>query len=209
MSPINPPESEITRCRSAAGRARARRVPAQGGDVAERDRADDEVDGVVRERHVVQVRLVRLAIGHLLASPLEHPGRGVDADHLVTQRGQVGGVAAGTAGRVESDADRKRVENLVHDRLLDLEEHVPGLVVERRPPVVALTRRDRTNLDAVAQVLGRIQERLDLAEASQREVPVVHARECPEQRDPFQAEEIRQRVLVDHGSFHEPFRMPT
>jgi hypothetical protein len=68
------------------------------------------------------------------------------------------------------------------------------------PPVIAFARRDGTRLDAVAQLLGRIQERLNVAEASDGQVPVVRAGERPEQRYAFQAEEIRQRVLVDHGS---------
>jgi hypothetical protein len=78
-----------------------------------------------------------------------------------------------------------------------------------RPAVVPLARRDGTDLDAVAQLVGRVQKRLNLVKAGEREVPVVRARERPKQPDALQAEEIRQRVLVDHGSFHEPFRMPT
>jgi hypothetical protein len=73
----------------------------------------------------------------------------------VAERRQVSGVAAGTAGRVESDTHGEPVEDLPHDRLFDLEEHVPWLVVERCPLVVAFARRDRARLDPVAQLLGR------------------------------------------------------
>jgi hypothetical protein len=54
----------------------------QVGDMARGDGTDDEIDGVVRNRQLVQVGLVELALGHLLASAREHLGRGVDADHL-------------------------------------------------------------------------------------------------------------------------------
>src|SRR6266516_4708198 len=130
-------------------------------------------------------------------SPIRPPRVG---DHHVPVRRQVRGVAAGAAGSVESDPDREVVEDLAHDGLFDVEEFIPRLVVERCPPVVAFARRDGTRFDPLAQLLGRIQERLDFAEPGEGEVPVVHAGERPEQSYAFQAEEIRQRMLVDHGS---------
>src|SRR6266516_5226937 len=130
-------------------------------------------------------------------SPIRPPRVG---DHHVPVRRQVRGVAAGAAGSVESDPDREAVEDLVHDGLFDVEEFIPRLVVERCPPVVAFARRDGTRFDPLAQLLGRIQERLDFAEPGEGEVPVVHAGERPEQSYAFQAEEIRQRMLVDHGA---------
>jgi hypothetical protein len=73
-------------------------------------------------------------------------------------------VAAGTAGSVQGDPDRKAVENLANDGLFDVEELVPRLVVDRCPQVVAFARRDGTSFHPVAKLLGRIQERRDLAE---------------------------------------------
>jgi hypothetical protein len=172
----------------------------QVGHMAQRDRADDHIDGVVGERQVMQVCLVELALGHRLASAGEHLGRHVDADHLVSERRQVRGVATGTAGGVERDAERETVEDLAHDRLFQIKQLIPRLVVERSPTGVAFARRHRTRLDPFAQLFSGVQECLDLAEASDREVPVIHAGERPEQGDAFQAEQIRQRVLVDHGS---------
>ena len=61
----------------------------------------------------------------------------VDADDLVAEGRQVGGVAPGAAGGVEGDADREAVEDLADDRLLEVEEAGPRLV-RRRPAVVAL-----------------------------------------------------------------------
>ena len=135
------------------------------GHVAQRDRAHDEIDRVVGERQVVQVRFVERAVGHLRAGTREHLRRRVDADHRVAERRQVLGVPAGPAGRVESDADGQAVEDLAHDRLLDLEELIARLVVERRPARVAFARRDRTRLDARAELVRRLEKRLDLAEA--------------------------------------------
>jgi hypothetical protein len=137
--------------------------------------------------------------GSRVASAREHLGRGVHADHLVAERRQVRGVAAGTVGGVESDPDGEAVEDLAHDGLLDVEEVIPRLVVERCPPVVAFARRDGTRLDPVAQLLTRMQERLDLAKPGEGEVPVLLAGERSQQGYPLQAEEIRQWMLVDHG----------
>ena len=76
-------------------------------------------------------------------------------------------MSAGTTGSVESDPDREAVEDLAHDRLSDVEELISRLVVDRCPPVIAFARRDGTRLDPLAQRLGRIQERLNVAEASE------------------------------------------
>jgi hypothetical protein len=93
------------------------------------------------ERDVVQLGLVERAAGNLLPGAGEHLGRGVDADHLVPERRQVRGVPTGASGRVERDADGQAVEDLPHDRLLDLEQLVPRLVVGRRPQRVARVSR--------------------------------------------------------------------
>jgi len=81
------------------------------------------------------------------------------------------------------------------------------------PTRIAFACRHRTRLDAVAQLLDGVQECPDLAEAGAGEVPVVHAGERPQQGCAFQAEEIRQRVLVDHarvdaGILTDPARGP-
>jgi hypothetical protein len=63
--------------------------PRQVGDMAQCDRANDQIDGTVGERDVVQVCLVKLAGGDLLAGDAEHLGRCVDADHPVAERFEV------------------------------------------------------------------------------------------------------------------------
>jgi hypothetical protein len=102
-------------------------------------------------------------------------------------------VATGSAGRVEGDPDRKAAEDLPHDRLLDLEELVPRLVVERRPPVVAFARRDGTRLDALAQLVGRIEGAWISRSRASVKVSVVRAGECTQELYALQAEQIRQR----------------
>ena len=109
----------------------------------------------------------------------------------------------GAAGGVESDADRKSVEDLAYQRLLDVEELISRLVVERSPSCVAFARRDRRRLDAVAELVGGVEQLADLAESGDGEVPVVSARKRTEESDSFEAEEIGQRVLVDHGRVDE------
>ena len=171
------------------------------GHVRQRDRADDKIDGVVGERHVEQVRHVELALGHLLSGERKHLGGAVNADHAVAERRQVHGVASGAAGGVQSHPHGEARQDLAHDGLFDLEELVPRLVVGRRPAGVAFTRRDGARRHPVAQLLCRVEERLDLVQPREGEVLVVGAGERPKERHAFEAEEIRQRVLVDDGSF--------
>jgi hypothetical protein len=58
---------------------------------------------------------------------------------------------------------------------------------------------DRGGVSPVGRVRGGGAETPDLAQARDREVAVVHAGERSEQGYAFHSEEIRQRVLVDHG----------
>lgn len=102
------------------------------------------------------------------------------------------------AGGVERDTARQPVEDLPHDRLLQVDELVSRLVIEPGPAAVPLSRRDRVPHGPVAQLLDGIQQRTDLGEASHGEVAVILPGEGAKQGDPLQTEQIRQRVLVDH-----------
>jgi hypothetical protein len=99
----------------------------------------------------------RFHTGHSLARP-SISGDVSTPITLWAERRQVRGVAPGAASGVEGDAERKAVEDLAHDRLFQIEELIAGLVVERSPTRVTLARRDRTHLDAVAQLLDGVQE---------------------------------------------------
>jgi hypothetical protein len=68
---------------------------------------------------------------------VEHLWRAVHADDLVSLCGRVLGVTPGAAGRVEDCALRERVENLVHERLVIVEQAVASVVVRRRPLAVS------------------------------------------------------------------------
>ena len=61
----------------------------------------------------------------------------------------------------------------------------------------------------MAAGVGRVQELTNLTEALERELPVVRSRQRPQQRKTLEPEQVCERVLVDHGRVHEPFRMPT
>ena len=78
--------------------------------MAERQRAHHDVDVVVGERQPVQVGGVELGSRYAGA------GGAVHADDPVAARGEVFGVPAGAAGRVQRDAGRQRVDDLGHER---------------------------------------------------------------------------------------------
>jgi hypothetical protein len=109
-------------------------------------------------------------------------------------------VASCPAGGVERNAHRQPVEDLPHDGLLDLEQRVARLVVRRGPLRVALLHRHRRLLDAVAELVGSIEQRTNLPDPRECELAVVLAGERAQQSDPLEAEEIRQRVLIDHAT---------
>ena len=111
--------------------------------------------------------------GQLVARVGEHPRRRVDADDGVAGDARYSGVAAGPRG-VESDADGQGVEDLPHDRLLDLEQLVELVVVHRRPAVVAL-RVEIGTASVSAERVRCVEQRSDLAEPRTRELAVVLA----------------------------------
>jgi len=89
--------------------------------VAQCERTDDHIDGDVRKRQLAQLGFVELALGNLLAGEGEHLRRCVGTDDFVAERRQVRGVAASTAGSVESHPHGEAVEDFAHDRLLEVE----------------------------------------------------------------------------------------
>src|SRR5829696_6104216 len=99
------------------------------------------------------------------------------------ERRQVRRVPPGAARGVEGNADRNPVEDLAHDRLLDLEELVRLVVVPGGPAVIAFARRDRPRLDPGAEGVRRLEQRADLAEPRQRELAVMLAGERAQERD--------------------------
>jgi GAF domain-containing protein len=117
----------------------------------------------------------------------------------VTQRREVLGVSPGAARSIQRDADRERVEDLAHDRLLDLEQLVSRPVVRRRPLVIDVPRGDRPRFGPGAERVGRLEQLTDLAESRKRELAVVGTGERPQKRDALQADEVGKRMLIDRA----------
>src|SRR4051794_40492444 len=120
------------------------------------------------------------------------------------ERREVGGMPPGAARGVERDADGKRVEDLAHDRLLDLEELVRLVVVPGRPTVIAFACRDRARLRPRAERVRRLEQLTHLAEPRKCELAVLLAGERAQKRDALQPQEVRQRMLVDGAIFTRP-----
>jgi hypothetical protein len=55
---------------------------------------------------------------------------------------EVGAVAPCPAGGVEDDTERQAVEDLAHDRLLEVDQLVPRFVIELGPTAISLCCRD-------------------------------------------------------------------
>ena len=99
-------------------------------------RAHHDVHRRVGQRQPVQIAGPELGVRHPFAGPVEHLGRAVHAHHAVPPRRQVLRVPAGAARGVEDGTGRQRVEDLVHDGLVDVEQAVARFVVARRPHAV-------------------------------------------------------------------------
>ncbi|HXH88266.1 MAG TPA: hypothetical protein VNI55_06635 [Gaiellaceae bacterium] len=110
-------------------------------------------------------------------------------------------MSTGTARGVERNADGKAVEDLAHDRLLDLEQLIRLLVVPRRPSAVAVADGDRVRLGPGAERVRRLEQLPDLAQPRERELAFVGAGVRAQERDSLQSDQIRQRMLEDGAIF--------
>jgi hypothetical protein len=112
----------------------------------------------------------------------------------VAELGEIDPVPPGAARGVEGDADGERVDDRAHHRLLELDHLVARLVVEGGPRRIALAGRQCAGFDAAAELVGSLEQGADLVDA------LVHERAVPaeEQGGAFQAEQVRQGMLVQH-----------
>jgi hypothetical protein len=127
---------------------------------------------------------VELADRNLRSGDVEHLRRLIDADHLMAELCEMCGMPSGAAGRVDGDARLEAAQDLANDRLFVVDEGVARLGVERRPSAIDVARRDGSRGDAVAELVGSVEERPDLGEAGLGELPVVLAGERAAARRP-------------------------
>jgi hypothetical protein len=108
------------------------------GKVSQCEAADDEVELLVDGRDREQVALRERSRGDVLAGAGEHLGGEIDAEDLVTERDEAGGVAARATRGVERPPWRHRIEERPHRRLLDSDDGIAGFVVALRPRSVPI-----------------------------------------------------------------------
>jgi hypothetical protein len=166
--------------------------------VCERERADQDVGGRVGDREPTQVAGAELAARNARACPGEHVRRAVHPDHPVAARGQQRREPPGAAGGIHRHARRDGVDDLLDDRLVEVERRVVAVVVGRRPHPVAVDRAHALDLHRRAgqRLVG--EQLPDLGDPCLHEVVVVLTDESAQQRDALEPEQVRQRVLVDH-----------
>jgi len=117
---------------------------------------------------------------------------------------QVGGVAAGAAGRVQRRADRQAVQDAPDDRLLDVDHLVAGSVMVRRPVLVDVGRADRARLRRDPLGLcegGRLEQGADLGDPGLHERLVAAALpEAAQQSGPLGSQQVSQWAQIGHSS---------
>jgi hypothetical protein len=89
-------------------------------DVGQREGTDHHVDVLIGHGQLVQVALAELGARDLGPSDYQHLGATVNADHRMAERGQVCGLAAGAAGRVQRGTKGQAVQDLPDDRLFQV-----------------------------------------------------------------------------------------
>jgi hypothetical protein len=168
--------------------------------MAERQRTHNEVDRLIVDRQLMQVCPGKTGVGQCGSSSVEHRLRAVDADHTVTQLGEVAGVTSGAARDIERSADRQVADDLADNGLLEIDELVPGLVVRLCPRPVPVRRGHGGQGEAVPPGARRLHERPNLGDPRQGEVAVVLTSEGAQQRRTFDRQQIGERMLIDHGN---------
>ena len=147
-------------------RANSRMTGSQVRNVRERERTGDDIDRCVVDRELLEpADAESRPSGTLLAGDGEHRFGRVDADHAMTQLGELGRVTAGAARGVERDARGRRVEHRVHQRLLAFDGRVRTVVAAGPAGValvdVVLDHRDRQRVRELVHGRRDVQHLVD------------------------------------------------
>ena len=151
------------------------------------------------DRELREVALAEVSAGHVGAGRGQHPGGRIHPEDRVAELSEVPRVPAGAARGVERRAGREPVEEAPDHRLLQVEQVVVLAVVPRGPHVVALGYGHRAALRRLPGLVQVAQQGPDLGEPGQREVAAVLTVERPQQRQALQAQQVAQRMLIDHA----------
>src|SRR2546421_12007093 len=109
----------------------------------------------------------------------------------MTALGEVRAVTPGAARRIDRCSCRQGVEDLVHDRFLDVEQSVARCVIGLSP--LAVTGLDVASPDVNARVRGEpwvVQKGPYLGEPGVDELLVEVAGPCPQKRDALQSQQV-------------------
>ena len=107
-------------------------------EVRQRQRTDGEVDRAGVEPERGQLTDPELGVRDACPGSLEHRRARVDADDVVAQLGQDGRLPAGAASGVEGSPRLEPGEELGHERPLEMQRRVRGLVIRSGPGRVSL-----------------------------------------------------------------------
>jgi hypothetical protein len=112
--------------------------------------------------------------------------------------GEVSALAASAASGVEGDTRREAVDDLADDRLLDAEQPVLLVVVRGGPLALPLDTVQLGCGDADSLQRRSVKQPADLGGSSIDELLVEVTAERLQQCDAFQADQVRERVLIHH-----------
>ena len=144
---------------------------------------------------------MELAVGDPSPRVREHVRRAVDADDLVPASGEELGETAGPACGIQRHAGDPAAEALGHDRLVGCEQPAARLrVIAGGLLLVGGHGADALGEHAAVPQLLVIKQPPDLGQPGIDEFTVMLPSPGVKQRDAFQAEQVRKRVLIDHES---------
>jgi hypothetical protein len=140
----------------------------QVGDMAQGQRAHDQVHRVLGQRERFEPALSQVQPRQLRCGDSEHLGAGVHADDVMSRLGEVRGVPTGTAGGVQRIGRRESVDEFVDERFFELDHRVRAVIVRGPIAVDAISADIAGNgIDARGRRKRRIgEQRTDFSDPS-------------------------------------------